>query len=554
MRSKKALALLTCIGVSVFSLAGCGSSSSEEESESTEAESEEAEAETEESEEDSESEEESVEESEEETEETEETEKSSSEAVSGGSLVIAVSEDVDSLHPSDYSTTTELNVLDQIYDTLMYMNPDGTEDPVPRIAESYEVSDDGTVYTFYLRDDVTFHDGTPLTSADVKFSLEMYMESEYQSSKVTMLESVETPDDYTVVCNLEGPYSPFLLGVCTVHIASQSYYESSPDDFASTPIGSGPYMFVSRATGSNIVLTAYEDYYRGEASITDITFEVIPETSTTAIALQTGEVSFASIESSSLAQLETVDTITLAEAPTSGFAYISMNLEQEPYDNVLFRQAINYAIDRENLVDVCYDGKAEVNSNICSKDRFGYSDDQLQYTYDPDKAMELLEEAGIETPYDLGELLVAEKYSDLATVIQADLADVGLECTIAVEEFNAYLDDLTSGNYGITALTMTLDGDTQQLEMAYKTEYIGTANNARYSDEEMDTLFEEAMVETDSDARAEIFDEILDKAQEEAIYAVLCNPLTLYAYNSDLYCPEFPLEGGYFVYDFYWMN
>ena len=467
-------------------------------------------------------------------------------------LVIAIDADVDTLHPSDFSTTVEMDVLNQIYDTLMYMNPDGTEEPQPRIAESYEISDDGTEYTFHLRNDVTFHDGTPLTSADVKFSLEMYMNSEYQGSQVTMLQSVETPDDYTVVCKLEGAYSPFLLGVCSVHIASQAYYEASPEEFVSNPVGSGPYKFVSRANGSNVKLEAYEDYYRGAAEIKDITFEVIPDSSTKAIALQTGEVNFADIESSSMAQLQANPAITIAEVPTSGFAYVSMNLEKEPFNDVKVRQAINYAIDRENLVAVCYDGEAEVNSNICSKERFGYSDDQFQYTYDPEKAKELLAEAGITTPYDLGELLVAEKYSNIATVIQNDLRAVGLDCTIAVKEFNAYISDLTSGNYNITALNMTLEGETQMLEMAYKTEYIGTANNARYADEEMDQLFEDATHETDNDKRAEIFDEIFTKAQDEAIYAVLCNPLTLYAYNSDLQCPEFVLEGLYSVYDFSW--
>ena len=90
------------------------------------------------------------------------------------------------------------------------------------------------------------------------------------------------------------------------------------------------------------------------------------------------------------------------------------------------------------------------------------------------------------------------------------------------------------------------------LEMAYTTDYIGTANNARYSDEEMDSLFDQTRTEEDSEAREALFDQILTKAQEEAVYAVLCNPLTLFAYNSDLNCPEIPFEGLYSVYDFSW--
>ena len=467
-------------------------------------------------------------------------------------IVVAVDADVDTLHPTDFSTTVELGVLNQIYDTLLYYSPDGTKDPEPRIAESYEISDDGLDYTFHLRDDVTFHDGTPVTADDVVFSIELYKASEYQGSQISMLSSVEATDEHTVVCHLDAPYSPFLQGICSPMIASKAYYESSEDDFVNNPIGTGPYKFVSRAKGSNIKLEANEDYYRGAPEIKEVTFEVIPDSSTKAIALQTGEVNFAEIDSATKPQLEANPAITIAEVPTSAFYYIAMNTEKEPFNDVKVRQAINYAIDRDNLVAVCYDGEAEVNSNICAKERFGYSDDQFQYTYDPEKAKELLAEAGIETPYDLGEILVAEKYSNLATVIQNDLKAVGLDVTISVKEFNSYISDLQNGSYGITALNMTLEGDTQTLEMAFTSDYIGIANNARYSDEEMDKLFEQARTETDNDKRAEIFNEIFTKAQDEAIYAVMCNPMTLYAYNSDLTCPEFVLEGNYYLYDFSW--
>ena len=467
-------------------------------------------------------------------------------------IVVAVDADVDTLHPTDFSTTVELGVLNQIYDTLLYYSPDGTKDPEPRIAESYEISDDGLDYTFHLRDDVTFHDGSPVTADDVVFSIELYKASEYQGSQISMLSSVEATDEHTVVCHLDAPYSPFLQGICSPMIASKAYYESSEDDFVNNPIGTGPYKFVSRAKGSNIKLEANEDYYRGAPEIKEVTFEVIPDSSTKAIALQTGEVNFAEIDSATKPQLEANPAITIAEVPTSAFSYIAMNTEKEPFNDVKVRQAINYAIDRDNLVAVCYDGEAEVNSNICAKERFGYSDDQFQYTYDPEKAKELLAEAGIETPYDLGEILVAEKYSNLATVIQNDLKAVGLDVTISVKEFNSYISDLQNGSYGITALNMTLEGDTQTLEMAFTSDYIGIANNARYSDEEMDKLFEQARTETDNDKRAEIFNEIFTKAQDEAIYAVMCNPMTLYAYNSDLTCPEFVLEGNYYLYDFSW--
>lgn len=467
-------------------------------------------------------------------------------------LVIAIDNDVETLHATDMSTTVEVTVLNQVYDTLMHMNPDGTEEPEPRIAESYEISEDGLDYTFKIRQDATFHDGTPVTVEDVVFSIERYKASEYQGSQISMMASVEAVDDTTVVCHLDTPYAPFLSGICSPYIFPKAYYEAGEDTFASTPIGSGPYKFVSRTTGSSIVLEANEDYYRGAPAIKNITFEVIPDTATMAIALQTGEVSYAEIDASVLPQLEANPAIAISEVPTSSFSYISMNVEKEPFNNVLVRQAVNYAINRENLVAVCYEGKADANSSICAPHRFGYSEDLMQYTYDPEKAKELLAEAGIETPYNLGSILVAEQYSNMATVIQNDLKAVGLEMEIDVREFNSYIGELTSGNYTISTLAMTLEGDTQQLEMAFITDYIGMANNARYSDAEMDELFTKTKTETDTAAREALFNQILTKAQEEAIYAGLCNPLTLFAYSADLQVPEFELEGNYFVYDFAW--
>ena len=468
-------------------------------------------------------------------------------------LTVAIDADIDTLHPSDYSTTIEINVLNQIFDPLIYMNPDGTEEPEPRIAESWEISEDGMDYTFHLRNDIKFQDGSDLTAEDVAFSLEMYQASDYQSANVDGLDSVEVIDDYTVVCHLSNPYPPFLLGVSACHIASKNYHDSvSEEEFASVPMGCEPYQFVSRASGSNIILAAFDDYYGGAPEIKNVKFEVIPDTTTTAIALQTGEVDFAEIDSSNLVMLENNPAVTIAEAPTSGFTYVSMNLEKAPFDNVLFRQAVNYAIDRENLIQICYDGMAEENSNICAKTRFGYSDDQPQYTYDKEKAIALLEEAGIETPMDLGTILVAEKYQKIAVVLQEDLANIGLNTTIRTEEFNTYIQSLTSGDYDLCALEMTLEGDTQQLALAFTTDWIGMANNARYSDAEMDDLFAQAGVEVDTEKRAEIFNQIFTKAQDEAVYAVICNPQMIYAYSGSLTVPEFVLEGYYYINQFTW--
>lgn len=130
---------------------------------------------------------------------------------------------------------------------------------------------------------MTFHDGTPVTADDVVFSIELFKDSEYQGSKISMLSSVEAADEKTVVCHLDTPYTPFLEGILSPFICSKAYYEADLDGFVTNPVGSGPYKFVSRATGSNVILEANEDYYRGAPEIKDLTFEVIPDTATKAI-------------------------------------------------------------------------------------------------------------------------------------------------------------------------------------------------------------------------------------------------------------------------------
>ncbi|MGI5970706.1 MAG: ABC transporter substrate-binding protein [Oscillospiraceae bacterium] len=467
-------------------------------------------------------------------------------------LVIAIAADIATLHPSDHTTTAEIDIEAQIYDTLYRASLDGNE-PQPRLATSYEISEDGKQYTFHLRKDATFHDGTPIKASDVVFSANLYKQSKYQNAIVAGLSEAKAIDDYTVVFTTETVYSPFLESIMDMHIASEAYFNSvDAETFANKPMGSGPYKFVSHEAGSKIILEAYDGYYLGAPSIKNVTYKVIPDDTTVAVALQTGEVGFADINESNYRNLSGKEGVVIDEYNMSRFGFISMNHEKFPYSEVKFRQAIAYAINRQNVVDLTLDGLGTVNSNILSPLRFGYSDKQPQYTYDTEKAKQLLEECGIETPYDLGVMYVSEAYSTLAQVIQSDLAAVGLNCTIEILEANAYYGKLLGGECGMTVLEMTLEGSTQQFSLAFMPEYIGGANNARYSDEEVSQWFKDAVAAVDDEERFEIYNKIFTKVQEQAVYVVMYNTIGLYAHSADLKCPHFELEGRYYIYDFSW--
>ncbi len=469
------------------------------------------------------------------------------------SLVIALDNDYDTLHPSDWSTTAEHRINTQIYDTLLQKNYEDQTELEPRVAEKWKVSEDGKCYTFYLRDDVTFHNGTPLTAKDIAFTLDTYAASQYQGAVVDGFDHYEIVDDYTIKVYTSSVYAPFLESMASMFIASKDYYdEAGEEKFAQEPVGCGPYKWVSHEIGNKAELEAYDDYYRGAPTIKNVTFKVISDVASMGMSIQTGEVDFAEIDASVVSTLESDENVAIEEAHQTTFGFVAMNTEKEPYNNVKFRQAINYAIDREGIVNSVQEGYGDENSNLLTPDRLGYSEDQLQYTYDPDKAKELLKECGIKDGYDLGTMYVAEQYKLLAQTIQANLQAVGLNCEIEILEFNAYLDKLSQGDFGITCLQMSLEGDTQQVAMALCTEYIGMANNARYSNPEIDELFDKAVHTIDQDERAEVYNEIFTKVQEEAVYAVLYNPTMLYARNANLNIHTLPIEGVYYIYDFSW--
>ena len=312
------------------------------------------------------------------------------------SITIACDQDYETLHPVNTSTTIESTLVNQIYDTLAIDDPaDPTADMIPRLAESWEISEDGLCYTFHLRQGVKFHDGSGFTAEDVGFSLDLCAASEYQGSMVDGMDHWEATDDYTINIYTTTPYAPFLRSVVDMPIGCKAYHDSVDEEtFAQAPVGCGAYRFVSHSEGDSIKLESFEEYYGGAPAIKNVTFKVIADAAAMSIGLQAGQIDFAEIDASVLSTLEAAEGVEIATADATTFAFIAMNTQVEPYNNVKFRQAVNYAIDREALVTAYAEGHGNVNSNILTPERDGYSDSQIQYEYDPEKAKALLAECG----------------------------------------------------------------------------------------------------------------------------------------------------------------
>lgn len=474
-------------------------------------------------------------------------------AASGDSITIAIDADYQTLHPANWTTSVESRIDSQIYDTLVRYNFEDESKLDGVIAESWEISEDACCYTFHLREGITFHNGTPLTAKDVAFSMDLYAASEAQAGDVAGYDHCEIVDDHTINIYTSSPFAPFLNNLTLVYIGSQDYYESVGEEaFAQEPVGCGPYKFVSHNEGDKLVLEAYSDYYMGAAAIKNVTFKVISDMSSMSIGLQSHGIDFAEIDAPIRSTLESAEGVTVTTAEQTAFAFVAMNTEKEPFNNVKFRQAVNYALDRQSLIDTVMEGAAVENSNLLSKDRFGYSDNQKQYTYDVEKAKALLAECGYADGCDLGTFVVADQYKLLAQVVQEQLKAVGLTCQLEILEFNAYLNKLMQGDFTITALRMQLEGDTQNVAMAITKEFIGMANNARWYNDQVEEWFQQAVVTVDETERAAIYDQIFSLVQEEAVYAVLYNPIMLYAHNDQLTIHKLGLEGNYYVYYFHW--
>ena len=166
--------------------------------------------------------------------------------------------------------------------------------------------------------------------------------------------------------------------------------KAGKDKFAQEPVGCGPYKWVSHKDGDKAELEAYEEYYRGAPAIKNVTFKIISDVASMGVGIQTGEVDFAEVDPSVVTTLKDVDTVEIEEATETTFGFVAMNTEKAPYNNVKFRQAINYAIDRQGIIKSVQEGYATENSNLLTPDRLGWSEDQKSYTYDLDKAKALL--------------------------------------------------------------------------------------------------------------------------------------------------------------------
>jgi peptide/nickel transport system substrate-binding protein len=325
--------------------------------------------------------------------------------------------------------------MQQLFNGLTWIDDEGNI--VPALAESWEVSDDGTEYTFQLREGVTFHNGEAFDAQDVVATFEHGLNPENAYAYEYEGVEVEVVDDLTVKLKTEDVNPLFLRKLATVQLIVPADYleEVGFDDFEQNPVGTGPFKFVEWVEGDRIVMEANENYWEeGLPNLAQLTFRPIPEEATRIAAVQTGEIHIANrLPAEEAQRLLGAEGIQIVRYPVDRVFYVAFNNvssgQGTPIEDKLVRQALNYAVDREAIVDALFNGYADVINGFVTSGNLGYDATLEPYPYDPDKAIELLTEAGYPDGFEIGFACPTGAYTNFEQVCEAVsgyLEDVGV--------------------------------------------------------------------------------------------------------------------------------
>ena len=471
----------------------------------------------------------------------------------------AIQTDPDTLDPHKTGAAVSDYVMSFIGSSLVALDTDGSYKPY--LAKSWEISEDGLTYTFTLRDDVLFQDGTSLTAGDLAFTYNRALDPETASpSAGPMLgpvASIQALDDYTLEFVLETPFFPFLYGLTSAGYLmplSQAYVEANGDDYiARNPMSVGPYKMSEWVTGEYVLLEKNPDFNWGPETwgntgpwhIDYIKFPIIPEQSTTVAGVEAGEIDLSPVEAKDL-ELFQSDSFDILEQPQQGLRpYIALQTTSAPLDDINVRKALNMAINREAVLQLLEQGNGVVQYGPLSPSQIGYwpGVEEYGYPYNPDEAKALLEGAGYTMNADGyyekdGEILAftlftlpVESWVKAAEVAQSMFKDIGVEITIQQEEQGVVIPKILGGEYQISMFGMTYP-EADVLYLMFHSSQIGGFNYAFVNNPELDAILDRTRSETDPAARQEAVNEAQKFIAEQAYTLPLYAPINFWVLNS----------------------
>ncbi|KQL40276.1 ABC transporter substrate-binding protein [Bacillus sp. FJAT-25509] len=423
-------------------------------------------------------------------------------------LTYASTSDVVGLSPILTNDSVSANVIMQVYETLFKRNPK-TMEIEPLLAESYTNPDNKT-WEITLKKGIKFQDGTDFNAEAVKYTFDKFRDPKTAAPRASLLEpiqSVNVIDDYKVEIKTKYPYGPLLAALAHTAASIVSPTADKNSDLMKTPVGTGPFKFVSWTPGDQIVLEANKDYWNGAPKLKKVTFKVVPEVSTAISMLQTGKVQFIdAIPAEQIKRLESIKNVKVTKAEGTPVYYLGFNMKKAPMNNLAFRQAVAYGLDRKAYINQLNGLGVEGNSVIGPK-VFGYdqSEEKVGYSYDLEKAKKLIKDNGFEGKE--VKMLVPNRdmYMKMAEIAQSQMTEIGLKVKLETMEWGTFLDAATKGQYDVTFLgwaNSTADGS-ELLYPNFHSDNVGSSNRISYSNKQFDQLVNESRQTIDQNARKE---------------------------------------------------
>lgn len=455
--------------------------------------------------------------------------------VAGGSVVVGMTQDLASLDPHTETDAGTRDVVFNLYEGLVKPASDGSL--VPAVAERYEISDDAKIYTFTLRDGITFHDGTKVTVEDVKYSIDRYAEILGESSAFSMLSGVNIVDDKTIEVTLKEAYSEFLPELALAIIPK------SNADPVKNPIGTGPFKFESYAPGQNLILAKYDGYWQeGVPSLDQVEFKFTADMETAFMELQAGTIDILKYLTASQVQSLNSD-FNVVEGSMNLVQAMYLNSGSGPLADVKVRQALCFATNRQEINDFLFGGKSHIVGSHMIPNMSKYYEPAAEtvYNYDQVKAKELLTEAGYPDGFDL-EITVPSSYSqhvDTAQIIVDELSQIGVRATINQVEWSTWLKEVYKEKK-FEATIVGFDGTLAPNDWLKKYVSDSSKNFMNYSNDEYDKVFEEAYNTVDEMKKTELYKQAQMILAEDAAAVYIQDPANLVAVSKKF--------GGYTFY------
>jgi peptide/nickel transport system substrate-binding protein len=443
----------------------------------------------------------------------------------GGTVQVRVNADVEVLDPAHIGNPPDHAAGVLIYSGLARYTP-GTIEVVPDLATGWEISEDGLTYTFELRQGVKWHKGYgDFTAQDVVYTYNRIKDPETASrfaGDLEAVESIEAVDDYTVQVTLSEPFSAFLSAVVAFRpgwIVNQRAIEEKGEAYTLDPIGTGPYMFESRSPGTELVLTRNPEFYE-PLNIETVRMKFVQEDSVAELALQAGDLDASYLyapESSQRALDETGDEIEAKRIAAYRTQWAGFNLSREKMQDIRVRQAIIHAIDKPAAAAAVAGDLAQVVSSIFNPNLAGYVDPD-PFPYDPEKAKQLLAEAGYADGLDIDVLVIpSSTWPDLATVVQEQWRQSGINANLIVVERAVY-DEMISQAEAFDVATVNITrSEPYQYASYFLSTNIPDPNFHHYDNPEVDEIIQNASRELDPATQTELWEQFQEKVLVEDV-------------------------------------